>query len=113
VLYDDGDTEHEVLLSLIRPALEKPSANETATAKGDKCLGCALGSIFFDMYSGETKQFSAHKLLYSVWQNSKHLAGWAAPSFPHPPPPPPPPPPSHPLPFVHRGIKNQFGLVDS
>ena len=84
VLYDDGDTEFSVTLQQIRP--EPPKQTEAGAAaaaasdggadsRGDRCLGCALATIFFEMYSGETKQLTPHKLLYAVWHNSRHLAG--------------------------------------
>jgi len=30
-----------------------------------------------EMYSGDKAQFAPHKLLYAVWQHSKHLAGYS------------------------------------
>jgi ubiquitin carboxyl-terminal hydrolase 22/27/51 len=36
-----------------------------------------MNNIFHEAYSGQRAQLSPHKLLYAVWQHSKHLAGYA------------------------------------
>eukprot|EP00041_Stephanoeca_diplocostata_P034275 m.1156223 g.1156223 ORF g.1156223 m.1156223 type:complete len:652 (-) comp24492_c0_seq4:3864-5819(-) len=76
VLYNDGDTEYEVALKNLRQMGSKPDA-PSKTSNDGKCLGCAMSNIFFEMYSGVQKQLTPHKLLYSVWQHSKHLAGYS------------------------------------
>lgn len=71
--FDDGDTLQHVAPSCIRaldPAL-RPKPKENA------CLGCVITNIFNELYSGEATQYAPYKLIHSVWQHSKHLAGYS------------------------------------
>jgi ubiquitin carboxyl-terminal hydrolase 22/27/51 len=36
-----------------------------------------MNNVFHEMYSGVRAPMSPHKLLYAVWQHSKHLAGYS------------------------------------
>lgn len=76
VLYDDGDTEYDVRREYIRHQLSKKEASKT-NVTGESCLGCAANSLFFEMYSGTPTQVAPYKLLFAVWQHSKHLAGYS------------------------------------
>eukprot|EP00040_Diaphanoeca_grandis_P026009 m.144943 g.144943 ORF g.144943 m.144943 type:complete len:616 (+) comp30403_c0_seq1:309-2156(+) len=75
VLYDDGDTEYAVTPKHIRSLVVK--SDLPPAVAGDSCLGCAMGNIFFEMYSGDKSQMAPYKLLFAVWQHSKHLAGYS------------------------------------
>ena len=66
-------------LNLPKNRLRAIPAMEPArtTPAESTCLGCAMNNIFHEAYSGERAQLSPHKLLYAVWQHSKHLAGYS------------------------------------
>eukprot|EP00053_Salpingoeca_punica_P019324 m.194640 g.194640 ORF g.194640 m.194640 type:complete len:588 (-) comp17621_c1_seq1:37-1800(-) len=77
--YEDGKDETGVSASMITPAADSvPGGGEAVPPDGrETCLGCAMTNVFNELYSGDVKQFAPYRLLHAVWQQSKHLAGYA------------------------------------
>lgn len=42
----------------------------------DKCIVCEMSKIFQNFYSGKTSPFCLDRLLYLVWTQARHLAGY-------------------------------------
>jgi len=40
------------------------------------CLACEMDQVVHQMFSGQTKPFSPHRFLYSMWMQAKHLSGY-------------------------------------